>query len=111
MHDISSSGSTVFIEPISVFELNNEIANLKIEESLEIEKILQNLSKLFYPYVEEIKKDIECILNMLKNEEMYLILILYLAQYFFVFFLYLLILLKLYHQWYVHLLYNLISFQ
>lgn len=61
VHDISSSGSTVFIEPISVFELNNEIANLKIEENLEIEKILQNLSKLFYPYVEEIKKDIEYI--------------------------------------------------
>ena len=40
-------------------ELNNEIADLKIDESLEIEKILQNLSKLFYPYVEEIKKDIE----------------------------------------------------
>lgn len=61
VHDISSSGSTVFIEPISVFELNNEIADLKIEENLEIEKILQNLSKLFYPYVEEIKKNIECI--------------------------------------------------
>ncbi len=61
VHDISSSGSTVFIEPISVFELNNEIANLKIAENLEIEKILQNLSKLFYPYVEEIKIDIECI--------------------------------------------------
>lgn len=61
VHDISSSGSTVFIEPISIFELNNEIANLKIKENLEIEKILQNLSKLFYPYVEEIKKDIECI--------------------------------------------------
>ena len=37
VHDISSSGSTVFIEPISVFELNNEIANLKIEENLEKE--------------------------------------------------------------------------
>lgn len=61
VHDISSSGSTVFIEPISIFELNNEIANLKIEENLEIEKILQNLSKLFYPYIEEIKKNIECI--------------------------------------------------
>lgn len=61
VHDISSSGSTVFIEPISIFELNNEIANLKIEENLEIEKILQNLSKLFYPYIEEIKTDIECI--------------------------------------------------
>lgn len=64
VHDISSSGSTVFIEPISVFELNNEIANLKIEENIEIEKILQELSKLFYPYVEEIKTDIECIAKL-----------------------------------------------
>ncbi|MBQ2937756.1 MAG: endonuclease MutS2 [Clostridia bacterium] len=64
VHDISSSGSTVFIEPISVFELNNELANLKIEENLEIERILQNLSKLFYPYVEELKTDIECIAEL-----------------------------------------------
>ena len=64
VHDISSSGSTVFIEPISVFELNNELADLKIQENLEIEKILQNLSKLFYPYVEEIKTDIECIAKL-----------------------------------------------
>ena len=61
VHDISSSGSTVFIEPISVFELNNELANLKNEENLEIEKILQDLSKLFYPYSNEIKEDIKCI--------------------------------------------------
>ena len=61
VHDISSSGSTVFIEPISVFELNNELANLKNEENLEIEKILQDLSKLFYPYSNEIQEDIECI--------------------------------------------------
>ena len=42
IHDISSSGSTVFVEPISVFELNNEISNLNIEEELEIDRILQN---------------------------------------------------------------------
>ncbi len=61
VHDISSSGSTIFIEPISIFELNNELSDLKIQENVEIEKILQNLSKLFYPYVKEIKEDIECI--------------------------------------------------
>lgn len=61
VHDISSSGSTVFIEPLSIFELNNELANLKNEENLEIEKILHELSKLFYPYANEIKEDIECI--------------------------------------------------
>ena len=64
IHDISSSGSTIFIEPVSVFELNSELANLKLEENIEIEKILQNLSKLFYPYSQEIKKDIECISNL-----------------------------------------------
>lgn len=61
VHDISSSGSTVFIEPISVFELNNELNNLKIEENIEIEKILQDLTKQFYPYIEELKLDIEII--------------------------------------------------
>ena len=61
IHDTSSSGSTVFIEPVSVFEMNNELANLKNEENLEIEKILEELSTLFYPYAEEIKKDIEII--------------------------------------------------
>lgn len=64
VHDVSSSGSTVFIEPISVFELNNNISNLKIEENQEIERILQSLSKLFYPYAEEIKNDIEYIANL-----------------------------------------------
>lgn len=64
IHDISSSGSTVFIEPVSIFDLNNELSNLKIEENIKIEKILQNLSKLFYPYCEEIKTNIKCIAKL-----------------------------------------------
>lgn len=58
IHDISSSGSTVFIEPLSVFELNNDISNLKIEEEIEIEKILANLSSMLYDYVELLKNNI-----------------------------------------------------
>ena len=50
IHDVSSSGSTVFVEPISVFELNNELANLKVDEDIEIEKILANLSASLYDY-------------------------------------------------------------
>ena len=61
IHDISQSGSTVFIEPISVFELNNELNNLKIEENTEIEKILFNLSSLLFAYTKEISLDLDLI--------------------------------------------------
>lgn len=61
VHDISNAGSTLFIEPISIFELNNEINQLRLEEEMEIEKILQQLTSLFYPYIEELKTDFEVI--------------------------------------------------
>ena len=61
VHDMSSSGSTVFIEPIAVFDLNNELSNLHIEEDLEIEKILQNLSGLLYPYTKELENNVQLI--------------------------------------------------
>ena len=57
VHDMSSSGSTVFIEPISVFDFNNELSNLHIEEELEIERILQNLSGLLFPYTKELENN------------------------------------------------------
>ena len=61
VHDMSSSGSTVFIEPIAVFDLNNELSNLHIEENLEIERILQNLSELLYPYTKELENNTQII--------------------------------------------------
>ena len=61
VHDISSSGSTVFIEPMSVFEANNAINNLRVDETAEIERILQNLSSLLFPYTNELLADIESI--------------------------------------------------
>ncbi len=61
VHDMSSSGSTVFIEPIAVFDLNNELSNLHIEEELEIERILQNLSGLLYPYTTELENNVQLI--------------------------------------------------
>lgn len=64
IHDISNAGSTVFIEPISVFEMNNELNGLKKEETLEIEKILQELTELFSPYCEELELDVTLIAQL-----------------------------------------------
>lgn len=61
IHDISNAGSTLFIEPLSIFELNNELNEIKIKEQLEIEKILTSLTTLFYPYILELKQDFDLI--------------------------------------------------
>lgn len=61
IHDMSASGSTVFIEPMSAFEMNNKINNIKIEEALEIEQILKNLSSLLFNYTNELSSNVNLI--------------------------------------------------
>ena len=59
MHDYSASGSTVFIEPSSVFQKNNEIRELKNEEKLEIERILSLLTQMVSPLTMQIEMSLE----------------------------------------------------
>lgn len=61
IHDVSNAGSTVFIEPLSVFEMNNEIHELVNDENIEIEKILSELTKLFVPIISHIKDNLDII--------------------------------------------------
>lgn len=57
VHDQSSTGSTLFIEPASIVELNNRLKELAIAEKEEIEAILSSLSASFMPYAETIAQN------------------------------------------------------
>lgn len=61
IHDISASGATVFVEPLPVFEMNNRINTLKLEEANEIQKIQQELSELFMGITKELDTNIKII--------------------------------------------------
>lgn len=55
VHDQSSTGSTLFIEPMAIIQLNNELRELEIQEKKEIEAVLAELSNQAAPYTEEIR--------------------------------------------------------
>lgn len=54
VHDQSSTGQTLFIEPQAVVDLNNRLRQLQIEERQEIDRILAELSNEIAPYANEI---------------------------------------------------------
>ena len=58
IHDQSSSGSTVFVEPMAVVKLNNEIRELEIKEQKEIEAILARLSNEAAQYMEPLRDNL-----------------------------------------------------
>ena len=64
IHDQSSSGSTVFIEPMQVIKLNNEIRELEAQEKIEIAKILERLSALCEPESGAISLDIKIMTHL-----------------------------------------------
>ncbi len=54
VHDQSSTGSTFFIEPAAVVELNNQLRELEIQEKTEIEKVLADLSGQAAEHIQEL---------------------------------------------------------
>ena len=64
VHDQSSTGSTLFIEPMAVIQLNNELRTLEIQEQKEIEAVLADLSGQLMPYTEELAIDLQILSHL-----------------------------------------------
>ena len=57
VHDISASGSTVYIEPRAVVQLNEEITQLRADERHEMARILRELSNMLRPHTQIIRNN------------------------------------------------------
>lgn len=64
IHDQSKAGSTFFIEPAQIVEMNNKIQELIVEEREEINRILHNLSKSAAAHAEELKANQEALTEL-----------------------------------------------
>ena len=59
VHDQSATGSTLFVEPMAIIQLNNELRTLEIQEHKEIEAVLADLSNQLAPYTESLTLNLE----------------------------------------------------
>ena len=64
IHDQSSTGSTLFIEPMAVVKLNNDLKELYAREQEEIQVILADLSQEAAQYIEEIRADYRALTDL-----------------------------------------------
>ena len=59
VHDTSSSGQTLFIEPLAALDANNRLRTLRLEEEREIARILQELSRQVGAHADRIERNVE----------------------------------------------------
>jgi len=64
VHDVSASGATVFVEPLSVVPLNNSWHELEIKEQHEIDRILAELSNLIASHADEITQMVSVLADL-----------------------------------------------
>ena len=64
VHDQSATGSTLFIEPMAIIQLNNQLRELEAQEKKEIEAVLADLSNQTAPYAQEIRADQELLAKL-----------------------------------------------
>lgn len=64
IHDQSATGSTLFIEPMAIVKLNNELRELALKEQEEIERILAELSNLIGEHTEELKVNLDILTHL-----------------------------------------------
>lgn len=64
VHDQSSTGSTVFVEPMAIVKLNNELRELEVKEQAEIEIILSNLSQETAEHLEFIQDNLKILTQL-----------------------------------------------
>ena len=64
VHDQSATGSTLFIEPMAIIQLNNQLRELEVQEKKEIEAVLVDLSNQTVPHVEEIRTNQELLAKL-----------------------------------------------
>lgn len=64
IHDQSSSGQTLFIEPQVIVQLNNQLQDIRVKEQLEVERILTELSAKTAEYESELKVIVDILANL-----------------------------------------------